>query len=264
LPKRLRPSPPESPACRSPADINAIAFTNGTQGRGHWFALTLGVIVTAIACWAAYWQDQRAGAKRSRDMQVEAAKAAPAIDLNVQQPTASDVWRHARVTGTFLHVKAVYLDNRLYNRQPGREVLVPLQTENNQVILVNRGWLPQPAAQRAQIPKVLHPTGPVQLEGILVSTLPHYSGWGDQYPPVLPNIWPNLNLAAYRQASNLPQIKWIMLQTSPSADGLIRDWPQPASEISKHLGYRFQWLAIALVTASLTLYFGISPWRKKN
>ena len=158
----------------------------------------------------------------------------------------------------------MYLDNRLYNRQPGREVLVPLQTENNQVILVNRGWLPQPAAQRAQIPKVLHPSGPVQLEGILVSTRPIYLGWGDSNHPVFPNIRPHLNFEAYRQASNLPQIKWIMLQTSPSADGLIRDWPQPASEISKHLGYRFQWLAIALVTASLTLYFGISPWRKKN
>lgn len=231
----------------------------------YWLAVTTGIILTAIACWAAYWQDQRADSKRLREVQRQAAKAAPIINLNIQYPTPNDAWRRAKVIGHFLPAKAIYLDNRLYKSQPGREVLMPIEAANSkQIVLINRGWVAQPAAQRMQIPQVSTPASLIELEGVLVRDLPHYSGWGDHYNASLPNIWPNLNLKAYQQASGFPQIEWIMLQTSPADDGLIRDWPQPASEISKHLGYRFQWLLIALITASLTLYFGISSWRKKN
>ncbi|MBX7228305.1 MAG: SURF1 family protein [Burkholderiaceae bacterium] len=231
----------------------------------YWLAVTTGIILTAIACWAAYWQDQRADSKRLREAQRQAAKAAPVINLNIQYPTPNDAWRRAKVIGHFLPAKAIYLDNRLYKSQPGREVLMPIEAANSkQIVLINRGWVAQPAAQRMHIPQVSTPASLIELEGVLVRDLPHYSGWGDHYNASLPNIWPNLNLKAYQQASGFPQIEWIMLQTSPADDGLIRDWPQPASEISKHLGYRFQWLLIALITASLTLYFGISSWRKKN
>jgi len=236
-----------------------------TSAVKYWLAVTTGLILTAIACWAAYWQDQRADLKRLREAHRQAATAAPIINLNIQYPKPNDAWRRAKVIGHFLPAKAIYLDNRLYKSQPGREVLMPLQVANNQqIVLVNRGWLAQSAAHRRQIPQVPTPTTPIELEGVLVPDLPHYSGWGDHYNASLPNIWPNLNLKAYQQASGFPQIQWIMLQTSAANDGLIRDWSQPASEISKHLGYRFQWLLIALVTASLTLYFGISSWRKKN
>ncbi len=230
----------------------------------YWAAVVCGVAVTALALWAARWQDQRADFKRGMQAQIQAAQQLPALNLNRDSLSVNADRRRVEARGVWLPAKAVFLDNRIYKGQPGREVLMPLDLGNGQAVLVNRGWIPQPAGQRSQLPTIDTATEAVSLRGVVLDRLPRYSGWGDQYPPRLPALWPNFDVATYAQASGLSLANGVVLQTSPAQDGLIRDWPAPASDVDRHLGYRFQWLAIALVAAGLTLYFGISPWRKKN
>jgi surfeit locus 1 family protein len=230
----------------------------------YWAAVLCGVAVTIVALWAARWQDRRADYKRGLQAQVQAAQQLPSLNLNRESIPANASWRRVKASGVWLPAKAVFLDNRIYKGQPGREVLMPLDLGNGQAVLVNRGWTPQAAGQRSQLPAVKTASDTVLLQGILIDRLPRYSGWGDQYPPHLPALWPNFDSAAYAQASGLLVLNGVMLQTSAAPDGLTRDWPAPASDVDRHLGYRFQWLAIALLAAGLTLYFGTSPWRKKN
>jgi surfeit locus 1 family protein len=249
----------------------------------YWLAIVFGLAVTALAFSAAAWQHQRAQFKRGLQAASVAAQQAPALDLTRQPlPPLADVRtqaqlqaqtqaqaqnplnrRRVRASGAWLPEKAVFLDNRIYKGRPGREVLMPLRLDNGAHVLVNRGWIAQPAGQRGELPQIR--TQPqARIDGLLMDRLPHYSGWGDRYAQNLPAVWPNFDMQAYRQASGLTDLQWIVLQTSPSGDGLVRDWPAPGSDVDRHLGYQFQWLGLALLAAGLTLYFGISPWRNRK
>mgnify|MGYP000894222214 CR=1 FL=1 len=53
------------------------------------------------------------------------------------------------------------------------------------------------------------------------------------------------------------------LQTGAASEGLLRDWPQPASGADKNYGYAFQWWALAALIAILYVWFQlIVPHRK--
>ena len=45
-------------------------------------------------------------------------------------------------------------------------------------------------------------------------------------------------------------------------DGLVRDWPDPGSGVEKHLGYAFQWYALAVLAAGLWARFVLFGRRK--
>jgi cytochrome oxidase assembly protein ShyY1 len=50
-------------------------------------------------------------------------------------------------------------------------------------------------------------------------------------------------------------------QTSPTGDGLVRDWPAPDFGIDKHYGYAFQWFALA---ATLLVFYAATRYRRKS
>jgi surfeit locus 1 family protein len=221
-----------------------------------WAGVCAGLMITAIALWAATWQHGRAQQKLALQQQLDNARAASPVNLNMLEPQASDVFRSASVQGQWLPEKALFLDNRPLDGQVGRILLMPLRTPGGLVLLVQRGWLRQDAGQRATLPRVDTPAGTVHLEGVLLQELPHFAKFNDVYPPVLPALWPNFDWAAYRAASSLPDLRWILLQTNDSGDGLARRFTLPAAGVEKHLGYRLQWIAIALLAAGLTVFFG--------
>jgi len=39
------------------------------------------------------------------------------------------------------------------------------------------------------------------------------------------------------------------------SDGLLRDWPQPATGVAKHHGYAFQWFALSILILGLYVWF---------
>jgi surfeit locus 1 family protein len=76
-------------------------------------------------------------------------------------------------------------------------------------------------------------------------------------PRALGRAWPHLTIAQYKSVSGLPVEPFLLRQFSASADDLLRDWPGPANEIDKHLGYAFQWFSLALTIVGLWLYFSM-------
>jgi surfeit locus 1 family protein len=42
---------------------------------------------------------------------------------------------------------------------------------------------------------------------------------------------------------------------SPTADGLLRQWPAPAADVGKHYGYAFQWFAMSALIVGLYAWF---------
>jgi surfeit locus 1 family protein len=221
-----------------------------------WLGVALGLLVTGIALWAALWQHSRAQEKQALQQQLNTARASAPLNLNMLEPQPADVYRNAIVQGHWLPDKAVFLDNRPFDGQVGRIVLMPLQTGAGQTLLVHRGWLRQDAGQRAVLPQINTSAGTVQLEGVLLQDLPGFAKFNDVYALTLPALWPNFDWAAYRSASGLPTLRWIMLQTNDTGDGLARRFTPPSIGIEKHLGYRLQWIALALLAFGLTVFFG--------
>jgi surfeit locus 1 family protein len=48
---------------------------------------------------------------------------------------------------------------------------------------------------------------------------------------------------------------WVAQQTSPAADGLVRDWPALGAGADRHRGYAVQWYALAVVAAGLSAWY---------
>lgn len=74
----------------------------------------------------------------------------------------------------------------------------------------------------------------------------------------------NVDLQDFQAETGLPLLGISVVQTGPASDGLLREWPQPASGVDKHYGYAFQWFGLALVIAFLYVWFQIvRPLRHK-
>ena len=54
------------------------------------------------------------------------------------------------------------------------------------------------------------------------------------------------------------------LQIGTADDGLLRDWPQPATDVHKHYGYAFQWFGLSALFALLYVWFQIIAPRRRS
>jgi surfeit locus 1 family protein len=126
--------------------------------------------------------------------------------------------------------------------------------------LVERGWVPRNFEQREKLPPVPTPDGTVELRGrIAPPPAKLYEFSGAQRGA----IRQNLDLAQFRVETGLPLLDLAVRQTQGAPDGLLRDWPEPASGAATNYGYAFQWWAMSGLVAILYVWFQfIAPRRK--
>jgi surfeit locus 1 family protein len=232
--------------------IPSVAAAGRERRRPAWLPVAAALFFAVLTFWLGQWQLQRAEEKRARQATFAAAARLPPVAL-AEVPDAFEPYVRVRVEGVFDAVHQVFIDNRVYQGRAGYHVVTPLIHAGG-VVLVNRGWLPL-AADRADVPRAASPVGRVALEGMLV---PARSRYVELAPPAVAGpVWQNLDLDRFRQAyrSDLPDR--LVLQTSPAADGLARDWPLPGLGAERHVSYAIQWFSLIVV---LYAYFGI--WRR--
>ena len=144
----------------------------------------------------------------------------------------------------------------MYGR-PGFFVFTPLQlADSPRVVLVQRGWAPRNFLERARLPEITTPAGPVQLEGRLAGPparlyefAPTAQGEGSS------RIRQNLELAAFAAETGLALAPLTVVQTQGPADGLLRQWPAFSAGVEKHHGYAFQWFGLSGLIALLYVWF---------
>ncbi len=113
-------------------------------------------------------------------------------------------------------------------------------------VLIERGWKARGAGyglRRAAAATV----GPVTVEGLAVARPSTVLELGSAPKLDVPGIWQNLDYDAYEKVAKRSVARFVVRQaaTTGAADGLRREWPQPASGVDKHRGYAFQWYALA-------------------
>ncbi|MCK2095525.1 SURF1 family protein [Thauera aromatica] len=256
----------------------------------HGLALLAGVAMVALTVALGNWQLRRAQDKAGLQAALDAAaqgpvRSVPAAAALAAAPADPGLrpGQRLRLEGEWLVSATVFLDNRTHQGRAGYHVLTPLRlADGSGVVLVDRGWVAA-GADRGELPEVALAAGRAVVEGRL--HLPEASpftlarggaevdgpdGGGPEVDgqdaggrrwqvldPARLGRQPGIGLppctgAPVAAAGAGCVAPWIVLQTSPVADGLVRDWPLPAAGIERHRGYAFQWYALAALAAVLT------------
>ena len=232
----------------------------------RFWALTLVALAAGAATFSlGLWQWGRAQEKLALQAAIQARQALPPLAQDALRvaPRSPDLMHRAvALRGHWIARHTVYLDNRQMQGRPGFYVVTPLRLAGSDaVVLVQRGWAPRHFTDREQLPAIETPAGEVTLVGrIAPAPSKLYEFDGAATGP----IRQNLELAAFRAETGLPLVEGSVQQTGAPGEGLLRDWPVPASGADKNYGYAFQWWALCGVIFILYVWFQfIVPRRRK-
>ncbi len=214
-----------------------------------------GIAVTiALGC----WQLARAQYKEALQARWSELAREPAVMLSGHIAALDDVLlRKVEARGRYVPEYTIYLDNRVRNHIPGYHVIVPLRLSGTDAhVLVNRGWVAA-EGNRTRPPAVAMPAGEVTVRGTAVAP----SGRFLELSPKVAegNVWQNLVLERFQQATRLDILPVVIQQDEAAADGLIREWPAPDLGRNTHLAYAFQWFALA---AAILVYYLVHHVRR--
>ena len=234
-----------------------------------WLLTLSAVIGVAVTFSLGVWQWGRAHEKLALQAQQQARQALPALGQDTLRivPRAPDLLhRTVNLRGQWLATHTVYLDNRQMQARVGFYVITPLRLSPGQVgepdavVLVQRGWVPRSFTDRQQLPAITTPAGEVTVVGRIApapSKLYAFDGADTG------SIRQNLDLPAFSAETGLPLVEGSVQQTGAPSEGLLRDWPVPASSADKNYGYAFQWWALCGVIFLLYVWFQfIAPRRR--
>jgi surfeit locus 1 family protein len=213
----------------------------------------------ALATRLGFWQLDRAHQKIALQTSLDARAREPVLDAAALARTvdAAEAQHQRRVVvrGHWLADRTVYLDNRQMDGRVGFFVVTPLVLEPGPgAILVQRGWAPRSFTERDALPRVSTPTGTVTVEGTLAgspSRLFDFAGAASG------PIRQNLDIGPFARETGVALLPLSVVQRDTpdaAADGLLRHWPAPATDVQKHYGYAVQWFAIAAAIAFLYVW----------
>jgi surfeit locus 1 family protein len=229
------------------------------NARFRFVLLTAGAVVAmAATLMLGRWQLSRADQKMALEASVLRQGAMPALSgsslVAITDP-ASILHRNVVVAGRWVGQHTVYLDNRQMNGKPGWYVVTPLRLEGSDaVVLVQRGWVARNFIDRMNVPDIETPNGVVEVRGQIV---PPPGKLYELGAPESGRIRQNLDLPAFAAETQLPLKAWSIQQTGSLSDGLLRQWPAPATGVQKHQGYAFQWFALSGLIFILYVWFQI-------
>jgi surfeit locus 1 family protein len=219
-----------------------------------WPALII-LIVMAVTVRLGFWQRDRAHQKEALNAHIVAFESAPPQRVGATLIPLKDIEFHrVMARGTFMPDKAVYLDNRPYNDQPGFYVVMPFRLVGGGVVLVNRGWLPRNLTDRTGIEPFETPDSDIEIEGVARANASQAFELGHGGSAAGMRIRQNLDVAAYARETGLPLQPFVIQQQSDSGDKLVRDWPAPTLGVDTNYGYMLQWWGMAAAALGFGLY----------
>lgn len=225
-------------------------------------ALCMGALTARLGV----WQLDRAEQKLALQRSLEERAALPAIPAPQLAHDAEEAvvqhHRRVRIEGRWLAERTVWLENRPMDGRTGFYVVTPLQLPDGRAVLVQRGWQPRDARDRTLRPSLDTPPGEVTVRGRIA---PPPGRLYEFDAAASGPIRQNLDLNAFARETGLDLAPLSVLQTEGPQDGLRRDWPAPALDVSRNQGYAFQWFALSALIFFLYAWFQfIGPRRRRR
>jgi surfeit locus 1 family protein len=201
-------------------------------------AAAVGVVLTFFL---GQWQVGRADYKQGLQIRQDALGREPALSIGAAPLAADDAMlRKVEVRGEFAPKYTVFVDNRIYQHQPGYHVATPLRIAGSgRYVLVNRGW--------------------IAVQGIAVAYSERFMELSTRVAEG--NVWQNLVFERYRQATGLELQPFVIQQESAAEDGLKREWSRPDLGRNTHLAYAFQWYALSL---AIFIYYLVTHVKRRT
>ncbi len=232
--------------------------------RPRWIPWT--AAVTAFALFAALgtWQLQRAQEREAvveaiRDGEQRAPAPLPVSRAEAEQRAWQPVWTE----GHFLGDRQFLLDNRTVAGEVGFAILTPLRTPDDRLVLIERGWIAAEGREPARSIE-LESEGRIRVEGHL--WLPEHG------PRLLPALaegeadWPRMttrvDFAALGEALGEPLEPYVLRPQQALGPGLRVRSVEPRFGPERHIGYAFQWYALALTVLIVTAVLAVRIRRK--
>ena len=238
---------------------------SGHSSRRRFWVVTAAAVVGMAATLAlGIWQMSRAGQKLAMEAAIEQRQVmapVPSSELLARRDFTALFYRPVILRGTWLAPRTVFLDNRQMQGKVGFFVVTPLRLEGSDaVVLVERGWVQRNFLEREKLPPIQTPGGTVELRGRLAPPPAKLYDFGGAAGGV---IRQNLDLARFRAETGLALLGLAVQQTGDASEGLLREWPKPASGVETNYGYAAQWWALCILIAILYVWFQfIAPRRK--
>ncbi len=157
--------------------------------------------------------------------------------------------------GQFLTTAQFLLDNRIYQGQPGYEVLVLLQQDmDHRAILVNLGWLAA-GNDRRQLPEFSIPAGRQTVNGRLTTVTPGLMLAHDRWDNGWPKRIQQIDINRIEQLLGIELYPWQVRLDKPLIDGLVVEWKAVNMSPEKHRAYAVQWFTMAAALFLWLIWF---------
>lgn len=220
-------------------------------------------LVAATAAFALFaslgtWQVQRAAEREAEVDAIAAAEEQPPLPLPENDVIPALAWQFVAIEGQYRPERQFLLDNRTLDGETGFVVLTPFRLDDGRLVLVDRGWVPADGRE---------PAGTIRLPAAAesVSTLVGrlwLAESGFSIGPALAatgNDWPRKTTRVdYKALGDAlgDELVPAIVRLEADVPGRLRPRPvEPAFGPERHIGYAFQWYALAatvlIVTAAL-------------
>jgi len=165
---------------------------------------------------------------------------------------ANKKWLPVSVTGHYLPEMTTLVRNRSLGGSPGFEVLVPFLSENNEVVIIDRGWVATGSVQDSPdfVPTPNHEQ--LTLVGRLMPTEPALNRTAPQGQ--IPSIY--LPSLATMNSAQTHINAYLLLDSESVKQPQAKHLPEPKFGEGNHLSYAIQWIIFG-VLAFLTLIWAV-------
>lgn len=203
------------------------------------------------------WQVNRAQQKETlltlaanKDKEPRLIQQAPAdwTGLNYQS---------VRLQGQWLPEQSFLLDNRVYQREIGYELLTPFLLSDGSLVMVNRGWRPKQgsstdlAEDNDSVSGVVYTPDKGYVIGEAIAN-------ADEWPTV--SLY--LDLEAFSSRLQRPLQPVVLVIDRSDSNALVPVWKPVVSGPERHWGYAAQWFGLALVLMIFGVIWTLKARRK--
>jgi cytochrome oxidase assembly protein ShyY1 len=150
-------------------------------------------------------------------------------------------WRTVRAAGEYVAAESVLIVNRSQSGAAGRDVVTPLRLDDGELVLVNRGFVPDTEAVPAP------PSGRVEVEGRARASEerrlgPLTEGEGEQVE--LQRI--DIERIAHQIPGTVVPVFIERVTSDPAEGALPAPVPRPTLSEGPHLSYAIQWFIFSV------------------
>lgn len=213
--------------------------------RRHILPAGLILIVFGLLLSLGFWQLDRAEEKRQIETSFNFSSKQTPIKFDLGDISKLNEYTHVIFDGKYDSQKQIIYDNQTVNGHAGYYVLTPFKLDHNHAILVNRGFIPWSGKRknreitvdsdhRTITVQLIKPVKRIQLKEIKLK---------QNYPLLVQTI--DLDEISKNLGYQLLPLLGRLDQNN--SDGFYREWKPFYGSVNKHLGYAFQWFAMAIV-----------------